>query len=1336
MWLGLVLLGAACPAPAEEDDIPAPRVLTAREWDGVQAAHDDPRPAVRRAAEELMQHGIEGWYGSWDQRIGGYRHGRGTERLPVPFTTAAPESLPPWTKPPPEPEAALPPPNTAEGRWARVKQEVGWDGYYKTLDPTRHAPIAAALLENEDLELVEEALKALHWMDARAWAPQIASIAFHREEHIAATAIYVLGDLKAKDQADMLAVLVKTRPALRTWSMSALARLGDKRAVSIALDLLRSDEYHSAVSVLKDLGGPEHGPAIAACLSSENEDIQVAVLETLAAVKAETEAEAVARLLEPGYDQRVHKQAITTLGALNARQFSGRIAALMTDNDVVWACTDALAKLRAIEHAPSVEALLVKAESYETTEAFQVQCVRTLFRMGALTRAEAVKRLEAVVRETDFSGWYGSASLFIELDAIESLETLLRLRGTPMSSPAIYWKDYEAPPDVLRELGFAARCSEIAWFLQSSEPAVVIGALDALSEFWAAEFVPQITALLSWEEPESVRLAALHALFRFRTKVNAAPVAALLDSREPMALRKDALFLLEMWDADDITAEVAALLSASEPNELRSPALKLFAGLKGTEPFADRLLALTKANLPLNERIEALAVLQTVDPSPGLERLRELLRPAEAKKTRLAVLGMLASQPVKEAAPLIAALLAEEDEQILHAALNALSGSGGEAQVDQVLPWLRHHDSHLQRSAAGVLYKLGPRGRSRLFEEANDPVLRGIAVKAMMEHDESDLAILSRTSDVPPDALIARAVFWARRREQGVAPALAESLQHSNPTVREASLAALLVCGGGPHRYTVLLCLEAAVRFPDEAGPLLLAAYLFATPEERTALPWLGGRQDEYPPAIPQGAEERADLLSSLWRMRVLLNREDFPNLRHDLPRSAEVIITSAADQWTGADLPLLESVAADMQQMPWAKDNAAAVAATVREVRANTPLRRTLRWSAWILGGQLVLWVLVLLLYPWSVAAQRMMWSRALRRGLGWWVEPLVLRTPWLRDRLWRPFREQLVPPAEVLTFDEWTFFDAVRIAPENGAPCPALPVLRLWRGAGVLRGESGLGKTTLLQAIVSASPRPSVLLRAVECSGGLTAAIQARLPRGVRGDTEFLRALLMRGSPDVYVDAVQEAPAEVQARLTKDAESLRGGNILFTTQPCAWTPPAGAMVWDVQPLRAADIAPFLLKQGTAAIEAAGGQSLAERQRAFTARVQTFLDELSALPPDDPRAAAQRRMLSNPMEAVLAAELLAAGQTPDPARLLEQRMEHLEEDFAAEQGGAFPARPFAKHLLAWRQSGRPDPDLEQFDGVASFLARHRLLRKTGETGWRFRHDKILDWFLRPALPV
>ena len=714
--------------------------------------------------------------------------------------------------------------------------------------------------------------------------------------------------------------------------------------------------------------------------------------------------------------------------------------------------------------------------------------------------------------------------------------------------------------------------------------------------------------------------------------------------------------------------------------------------------------------------------------------MEALLRPTEPEAARLALLQASSAPAYKPAVPLIAELLTEENELILSAALAALHHNGGDAQAEQVQPLLRHANWNIQRAAAEVLCGFGPRGRRMVYEKAEDPVLRSMGLKAMMENQEADAATLTDAENVAPDALVSRAVYWARTRVEGVSAALAESLLHDHEMVRAPSLAALMVCGGEPAADVVPSCVEAALRFPAEAGPLLLAAYLFSTPAERAALPWLGGRAPEHQPSVPGDVDGARRLLVFLREFQHRPGAEMFPRLRHDVVRRVESIVVAARAQWSGADLPLLESVAGEMQAMPFMKDSAATVSETIREVQARTPLRRAVRWTAWLLGSQATLWLLVLLVYPWSTLAQRMMWSRTLRRGLGWWMEPLVRRTPWLRDRMWRPFREQLVPPGEVLTFDEWTFFDAVRIAPEGGAACAALPVLRLWRGVGVLRGESGLGKTTLLQALVSSASRPAMLLRAVECREGLPAAMQARLPLHARGDGEFLRALLVRGSPDVYLDAVQEAPAEVQARISRDVASLPGANFLLTTQPGAWQPPAGAMVWDVQPLRAADIAPFLLKQGTAAIEAAGGQSLAERQRAFAARVQSFMDELATLPPDDPRATAQRRMLCNPMEAVLAAELLAAGQTPDPARLLEQRMEHLAEDFAAEHRAAFPAHPFAAHLLDWRHSGRPDPDLAQFDSVASFLARHRLLRKTGESGWRFRHDKILDWFLRPAL--
>ena len=103
--------------------------------------------------------------------------------------------------------------------------------------------------------------------------------------------------------------------------------------------------------------------------------------------------------------------------------------------------------------------------------------------------------------------------------------------------------------------------------------------------------------------------------------------------------------------------------------------------------------------------------------------------------------------------------------------------------------------------------------------------------------------------------------------------------------------------------------------------------------------------------------------------------------------------------------------------------------------------------------------------------------------------------------------------------------------------------------------------------------------------------------------------------------------------------------------------------------------------------------------------------------------------------EGWLAKQLRPYGVSPRTIRIGDAVAKgYLEEDFTAEHGGSFPAQPFAEHLLAWRQSGRPDPALEPFSVVASFLARHRLLRKSGQLGWRFRHDKILDWFLRPAL--
>jgi hypothetical protein len=323
--------------------------------------------------------------------------------------------------------------------------------------------------------------------------------------------------------------------------------------------------------------------------------------------------------------------------------------------------------------------------------------------------------------------------------------------------------------------------------------------------------------------------------------------------------------------------------------------------------------------------------------------------------------------------------------------------------------------------------------------------------------------------------------------------------------------------------------------------------------------------------------------------------------------------------------------------------------------------------------------------------------------------------------------------------TFDEWTFFDSVRMAPRSptaGEPIPALKELRNLRGTWVLQGVSGLGKTTLLQCLAVESQSPAAFVRASTCQDGLLEIIRHRLPEHVQGDPEFLRMLVESGSLLVMIDAVHEAATPVQERLVSEVESLSSGKFLLTTQPVVRIAPRDSKVCEILPLLPEDSNEFLIKQGNAAIEAMHGGSVSAKREAFASRVREFLEDVSALPESDARARAIRRMLSNPMDAVFAAEVLASGETPRPGQLLAQRIGQVKTDYESVTGAPFPELAFATHLCASRLTGAPSVNMDEFPDVAAVLARHRLLRKGpgDDAGWRFRHDRIMDWLLLPAL--
>ncbi|HEX2747074.1 MAG TPA: hypothetical protein VHM91_03675, partial [Verrucomicrobiales bacterium] len=295
-------------------------------------------------------------------------------------------------------------------------------------------------------------------------------------------------------------------------------------------------------------------------------------------------------------------------------------------------------------------------------------------------------------------------------------------------------------------------------------------------------------------------------------------------------------------------------------------------------------------------------------------------------------------------------------------------------------------------------------------------------------------------------------------------------------------------------------------------------------------------------PDAPAEAIRIVDAMKDVWRLSASMQA---PRTLEKAGVVAARIIETIA--WFPKDAPWLEDMARDLSRYPDLSRESGRIAAVAAIQRDRAPARVALRWSGYLGAGFLTLWTIVLLLYPWAEAARWMIWTRWARRlsGLGLPLT-LLLRLPAYHFRLWKPFRESLLPPAELQTFDEWSFFDSIRMAPLSpvaGGALPALQVLRNLSGVWVLQGASGLGKTTLLQCLAAESPTPAAFVRASTCQDGIVETLRRRLPRHAQGDAAFLRKLIRSGSLLVMIDAVHEAAIPVQERLVREVESLRGG-------------------------------------------------------------------------------------------------------------------------------------------------------------------------------------------------
>jgi len=363
--------------------------------------------------------------------------------------------------------------------------------------------------------------------------------------------------------------------------------------------------------------------------------------------------------------------------------------------------------------------------------------------------------------------------------------------------------------------------------------------------------------------------------------------------------------------------------------------------------------------------------------------------------------------------------------------------------------------------------------------------------------------------------------------------------------------------------------------------------------------------------------------------------------------------------------------------------------------------------------------------------------WNPWMRRiaGVGY-VGVALAWVPFLRQRLFAPFGPSLLADAELNGTQRESYFPRSQVRKLTGhsrGPLlgvkEAIPALK---GQVVLQGASGLGKTMFLQHMLVGTNRITVFLRADRCTQGVMPAIQAKL-KGSARDEKYLAKLIHAGAIDICIDGLNEVSAETRSRIIHFTEDQFSGNIILTTQPIEWTPPATATVFELQPLDADQIEDFLTSRKMP-------KDADVTTEKYQSRCRGFLKRTIPKSKDDSLTNSARRILSNPMDLTIVSQMLARDQKPDLLRLQQQQFDSMAEDHATTQKKPFPLETFSQAVYEMRLADQSDLPTDKFATETECMSKHRMVVRReipamdGESKptvvWRFRHDKVMEFFI------
>ena len=471
--------------------------------------------------------------------------------------------------------------------------------------------------------------------------------------------------------------------------------------------------------------------------------------------------------------------------------------------------------------------------------------------------------------------------------------------------------------------------------------------------------------------------------------------------------------------------------------------------------------------------------------------------------------------------------------------------------------------------------------------------------------------------------------------------------------------------------------------------------------------------------------EERSSVLAAIERSWD--GAAHLPALREEMAD----IVASAAGQggWGVSDLPTLGR---HLQNL---KSAGSTRTGPLEQLIWELRLKAVLMGSAGLIALHLAFWAALMTVYPNSPKIQaEIFWNKRVRKVLGCGYVDLLLRwSPYLRQRLFYPFTKRLVLDADPDDFDEGAYFPESHVTYEEQGVSKSVRIIEAIsqaRGHIVLEGDSGLGKSFFMRRLVKQSSRLKAYILANECAEGVLSAVQLRLT-GAIADAEFLQALMYRGAIDVYVDGLNEVSADTRAKVTQFVEGNPFCTVLIGTQPLLdWSPPIGSRVYRLQPLDKLQIEKFLLHHSQA-LEVTGSSDFACRCHSFVVQA---LDEQQPKEYLD----AVVRILSNPMDLTVVAQMLTKAQNPDLLHLQDQQFQIMAAAYSEKAGRPYPLMTFAEDVYEMRKTDATVLPSDRWpDEVSALYTSKMVIRRFHQTEGGgsvrhhyFRHDKIAEYFI------